>query len=267
MKMRALVLIMLLVFVPLRAGAQTSYSGLLAAFVDGDGLVDYAGLKADRARLDAVAQSIAAQDPAIYASWDDNEKLAFWLNAYNALTLKLIVDHYPIAPAQGRQAHPANSIQQIPDAWTGVRFSVMGKERTLDEIEHKVIRAEFREPRVHFALVCAALSCPPLRREAYRGDDLEAQLNDQARRFFGDFRNLHIDREQNGVWVSSIIQWFAGDFVPGAIDKLGRAKGERMAVVAATSPHIDDRVREYLENPNRKIHFSEYDWTLNEQVK
>jgi hypothetical protein len=252
---------------PACAGGDSPFTGVLRDFVDESGLVDYAGLKANAARLDAVVAGIAQHDPAVYASWKESDRLAFWLNTYNALTLKLIADHYPIEPAPGRQKHPANSIQQIPNAWTGVRFSVMGKERTLDEIEHKIIRADFKEPRVHFALVCAALSCPPLRREPYVGEKLDAQLDDQARRFFSDLRNLHVDREKNEVWVSRIIQWFADDFAPGVMEKHPRDVAERKAVLAAVTPYVDAQAKAYLETGTYRVHFFEYDWTLNERTK
>jgi len=120
-----------------------------------------------------------------------------------------------VPPQPGRQKYPSNSIQQISGAWDRPRFVVMGEKRSLDEIEHKIIRAEFEEPRIHMALVCAAVSCPPLRREPYRGAGLDAQLDDQARRFFADLRNLLIDRERGEVWASRIIGWFADDFAPG----------------------------------------------------
>ena len=249
---------------PARAGI---YDGLFEQTVDDAGLVDYARLKAEAAALHAAVRAIAEQDPATFASANEKDRLAFWLNTYNVLTLKLIVDHYPIQPAKGREKYPASSIQQIPNAWTGVRFNVMGKERTLDEIEHKVIRADFKEPRVHFALVCAAMSCPPLRREEYAGAKLDAQLDAQARRFFADLRNFHVDRERNEVWVSRIIQWFADDFAPGVTEKDSRDVAERTAVIAAVTPYVDAQTKAYLETGTYRVHFFEYDWTLNEQPK
>ncbi|HEU4365544.1 MAG TPA: DUF547 domain-containing protein, partial [Candidatus Krumholzibacteria bacterium] len=259
---------------PARADIYPAHTGLLMDVVDESGLVDYRELRDNPGQLDPSARTlislvkeIAAQDPAAYEVWTENERLAFWLNTYNVLTLKLIVDHYPIQPATGRQKYPANSIQQIPNAWTGVRFKVMGTERTLDEIEHKIIRAQFKEPRVHFALVCAAMSCPPLRREPYAGEKLDAQLEDQARRFFADLRNLHVDREKNEVWVSRLIQWFADDFAPDAAQQDPRDVAERKAVLAAVTPYVDTETKAYLETATYTLHFFEYDWTLNEQAK
>jgi hypothetical protein len=240
---------------------------LLQRFVDESGRVDYADLKADRAGLDAVVDRIARQDTAAYAAWSENERLAFWINTYNMLTLRLIVDHYPIQPAPGRQAYPANSIRQIPGAWKRIRFEVMGTPRTLDEIEHRVIRVEFQEPRVHMALVCAAVSCPPLRREPYSGDRLGDQLDDQARRFFADLRNLHVDRERSEVWVSSIIQWFADDIVPGVMENNARDIGERKAMLAFVPHYVPEDTKRYLEGAEYRLEFFAYDWTLNDQTE
>ena len=274
MKVVPAIIVALLLFGPARADIYPPYTGLLMDVVDESGLVDYRGLMDNPGQLDpsartliSLVEGVATQAPAEYESWNESNKLAFWLNTYNVLTLKLIVDHYPIQPATGRQKYPANSIQQIPNAWTGVRFNVMGKEMTLDEIEHKIIRAQFKEPRVHFALVCAAMSCPPLRREEYLGPVLNEQLDDQARRFFADLRNLHVDREKNEVWVSRIIQWFADDFAPDAAQKDPRDVAERKAVLAAVTPFVDAETKAYLETATYTLHFFEYDWTLNEQAK
>lgn len=250
-----------------RADLFSSYAVVLKARVDDHGLVDYAGLKADRAGLDAFVESIAALPPAEYEAWPAEDRLAFWLNAYNALTLRLIIDNYPVARAPGRDRYPASSIQQIPDAWSRPRYTVMGQVRSLDEIEHQIIRAQFHEPRVHLALVCAALSCPPLRREPYRGAGLGAQLDDQGRRFFSDLRNLQVDREKNEVFVSRILEWFADDFAPGVLEEKGQPAAKRHAVTTAAGPYVKDDIREYLAGEKFTLDYFEYDWTLNEQSK
>ncbi|HEX5132565.1 MAG TPA: DUF547 domain-containing protein [Candidatus Krumholzibacteria bacterium] len=258
---------MLLVTSSARAGLVDTQHQLLQKFVSDDGRVDYAALKADPTLLDRAVSDIAMLDSAVYASWGEKERLAFWLNAYNTLTLKLIVDHYPIQPASGRQRYPANSIQQIPGAWERPVFTVMGTARSLDDIEHKIVRVEFHEPRVHMALVCAALSCPPLRREAYTGDALDAQLDDQGRRFFSDLRNFMIDRKNNAVYVSRILQWFADDIIPGVIEQNERFVGERKAMLAFVPQYVAGEDRRFLETGDYKLEYFDYDWTLNEQMK
>jgi hypothetical protein len=250
-----------------RADLYEPYAGVLQAYVDEHGMVDYAGLKANRTGLDAFVNSIARLDSTGYNAWSGQQKLAFWINAYNALTLTLVVDNHPIRPLAGREKYPANSIQQIPSPWSRPRFVVMGKKWSLDDIEHKVIRAKFHEPRVHMALVCAAMSCPPLRREPYRGEELDAQLDDQGRRFFSDLANLQIDREKNEVFASQILDWFVDDFAPGVIVEHGQLVGKRTALVNAASPYVDANTREYLQAGEFRLEYFDYNWALNEQTR
>ncbi len=243
------------------------YATVLTKFVNDDGLVDYAGLKADRESLDAFVKSIASLDRTLYESWTDNDKLAFWLNAYNALVLRTIVDNYPIQPQQGRSTYPANSIQQIPGIWDQKTYTVMGREQTLDKIENDVIRKEFHEPRIHMALVCGALSCPRLRREPYRGATLDAQLNDQARMFLSDLRNFFVDREHGEVWASSIFKWFVEDFAPGVFEHADRPTAQKKALLAFVPEYVPTEDADYLRTGTYVLQYFDYDWTLNEQVK
>ena len=240
---------------------------VLMDFVDDDGLVDYAKLTAHRAELDEACASFARIDRAKYEAWSENYRMAFWLNAYNAFTLKLIVDNYPIKPSKGKTKYPANSIRQIPGAWEHVKFKAMGKDVTLDEIEHKILRVEFHDPRIHMALVCGAMSCPKLRREPYSGDILDAQLDDQARMFLSDLRKFHIDREANEVWVSPIFDWFVDDFLPDATKKYPRQVAQQKSLTAFASKYISPEDAAYLESGKYVVKYFEYDWTLNEQPK
>ena len=202
---------------PLAFAAGFSYDGYaktLSAHVDGQGIVNYTGLKADRKGLDAFVSSLAALDPEVFGKWSDKEKIAFWINAYNALTLRVIIDNYPIkASFFSALRFPQNSIRQIKGVWDEIQFPVMGRNMTLDNIEHDTLRSQFDEPRIHVALVCAALGCPPLRNEPYISAKLESQLDDQARRFFKDPGKFRVDREEGRVYLSSIFKWFGGDFV------------------------------------------------------
>src|SRR4029434_9265868 len=134
------------------------------------------------------------------------QRIAFWINAYNAFTLRLILDHYPIASIR--------RIGWLPGAAFRERFIPMqglkGETISLDDIENGTLRSAFREPRIHFALVCAARSCPPLRREAYRGADLDRQLDDQARIFLRDATKNRVDAATRTLYLSSIFKWFRG---------------------------------------------------------
>jgi len=151
-----------------------------------DGRVDYSGVKKDLGKLSSFlleAQSVSDVD---YRSWSDEQKISFWLNVYNALTVKVVVDHYPIKPTLlNRVVYPVNSIQQISDVWNIPLVFILSHKVSLNYIEHKVLRAEFNEPRIHFALVCASVGCPSLRGEPYVASKLDTQLDEQAFAFLG----------------------------------------------------------------------------------
>ncbi|MHC4703653.1 MAG: DUF547 domain-containing protein, partial [Planctomycetota bacterium] len=148
----------------------SDYDSVLKAFVNDKAMVNYAGLKAKRRQLDEFAASMGKLTSEAYENWNDKDKVAFWLNAYNALTLKAIIDNYPIKSSFFRsRVYPKNSIRQIPGVWKKMTFKVMGKDLTLNHIEHEILRKKFDEPRIHMAMVCAAMGCPPLRYEPYRG--------------------------------------------------------------------------------------------------
>ena len=194
--------------------SSSDYRAVLHAHVDDRGTVDYSRLKADMGKLDAFVASLAVGNPAIFEKWPEKDKIAFWSNAYNALTLEAIVDHYPIR-ATGLKSllYPENSIRQIPGVWDKLKFGILGRELTLDAIEHSILREKFEEQRIHLALVCAARGCPQLRNEPYDGAKLDEQLDDQARRFFADPAKFRLDRDKATVFLSPIFKWYGQDFV------------------------------------------------------
>jgi len=243
------------------------YSDVLKTFADDRGIVDYGKLKANRQKLDAFARTLAAVDPQQYESWSQRDKIAFWINAYNALTLKAIVDHYPIMPGFLQSLRfPRNSIRQIPGVWDKLRFTVMGRKRTLDEIEHDILRTRFSEPRIHMALVCAAMGCPPLRQEPYTGSQLEAQLDDQTRRFLGNPDKFRIDRDRARVYFSPIFKWFAKDFAKNfSTDKFSRHTESEASVLQFVHSYLPPTDRAYLEQGDYGISYLPYDWSLNER--
>lgn len=244
------------------------FGALLQAYVDDEGMVKYGALEADRAKLDAFAGAIGSLDPAVFDTWADNEKIVFWINAYNGLTLKAIIDHYPIKPSFiASLRFPKNSIRQIPGVWEKLKFRVMGREMTLDEIEHANLRRNFNEPRIHMALVCAAMGCPPLRNEPYANDRLDSQLDDQTRRFLSDPLKFRIDREGGRVYLSSIFKWFGGDFVKthGVDDAFAKHSRADRAVLNFISRYLDEADSGYLSTREYAIEYLDYDWSLNEQ--
>ena len=255
------------------------YERALAQYVDDRGMVNYRALKANSSDLDAFAASLSRVkpeefDPAlpsparIWPIGSDPEKIAFWINAYNALTLEAIIHNYPIQPSLVRSVvYPKNGIRQIPGVWDKLHFVVVGREMALNDIEHGTLRAKFNEPRIHVALVCAAMSCPPLRNEPYTADKLGKQLDDQARTFLRSPQGLRVDRDAGKVYLSSIFKWFGEDFVKtyGTSDKFaGKSDAER-AVLNFVSRYVDESDRDFLLHGSYRIEYLDYDWSLNEQ--
>lgn len=236
------------------ATADTApYARVLDRFVTAEGLVRYAGLQAAPEDLDAFVASLAAVEPASLAAAPEAARIAFWINAYNAITLQTISAHYPIT-GSGWSAlrYPSSSIRQIAGAWTSRSWRVAGRALSLDDIEHATLRADYHEPRIHMALVCAALGCPPLRREPYLGSRLDEQLADQARRYLAGAAGLVAEPARHRIAISSIFKWFGDDFA---------AAGGVRAFVARSAPQ---RLRELIAEPATKIRYLDYDWRLNE---
>lgn len=245
-----------------------AYEEVLVSFVDEDGMVDYAALKEQRDRLDEFVSNLAEIAPGLYQTWSSREQLSLWINAYNALTLQVIIDHYPIQAGFFRSlVYPENSIRQIPGVWDELKFSVLGRSLTLDEIEHEIIRKEFQEPRIHMALVCAARGCPPLRNEAYRGEMLDSQLTDQTHRFLSDPDKFRIDYGADTVYLSSIFDWFQQDFLDQYEPESGFSGegGAEPAVLNFVSLYLPSREADYLRRGRYEIEYLDYDWSLNEQ--
>lgn len=232
-------------------------------------MVNYSELKTHSQNLDAYVSRVGHLAPGAYDQWTGKEKIAFWINVYNAMTLKAILDHYPIQSSLLRSVlYPQNSIRQISGVWDKWQFAVMGRQMTLDEIEHGTLRKQFNEPRIHLALVCASKGCPPLRNEPYRGEHLDAQLQDQARRFLANPQKCRIDRVQGRVSLSPIFNWFGEDFVRAYGTQgvfLDKNPAER-AVLNFIGQYLGDVNRDYLARGNYKVQYLDYDWSLNEQA-
>ncbi|HGY90992.1 MAG TPA: DUF547 domain-containing protein [Planctomycetes bacterium] len=211
---------------------------LLHKYVKPGGWVDYKGLGRESKRLHAYLASLA-QAP--FEKLGRDEKLAFLINAYNASTLKLILEHPGI-----------KSIRDIPDAdrWNAKRWHLLGKTLSLNQIEHEEIRPHFAEPRVHFALVCAAVGCPPLRAEAYVGKQLEKQLQDQSRYVHTHPRWYRL--KGRVLSLTKLYDWYESDFK--------QAAGSVLAFVARQSPAVKDLL---AKKAKLAIKWLPYDWKLN----
>lgn len=257
--LRTTALLGLLLFPRLGAGQSFDHSlfdNVVGKFVSDDG-IRYRDLKADRAGLDQYIASLGAPSEAQFAAWPRNEKLAYLINAYNALVLQQVIDNYPIKRSLNPSAwvRPANSVWQIGGFFDETRFAVAGRARTLDDIEHKLLRASLKEPRIHAALVCAARSCPPLRREAYVANRLDRQLEQQWLLFLTDPARNHFDREGGEVKLSEIMKWFAEDF------------GGTNGVISFVSRYVDAPTQTWLRGRHYRITYFDYDWTLNDAAQ
>ncbi|MCG5060860.1 MAG: DUF547 domain-containing protein [Limnoraphis sp. WC205] len=232
-----------------------NYQQILSTYVDENGNVNYKALKENRQNLDKFNASLATLSPQSFENWTEKEKIAFWINAYNSLTLLAIIENYP-----------TKSIRDIPGVWTKLQFNVMGKEVTLDEIEHKILRVQFNEPRIHMGLVCASIGCPLLLQEPYTGDKLDEQLDEQTRKFIALNQNLKIDKQNNLVYLSSIFKWFGEDFIPSfnAQEKFMGSDKER-AVLNFLSQYLNESEQKYLINGKYQIKYLDYDWSLNDK--
>jgi len=235
--------------------SHAAWTSILAERVQGD-LFDYAGLAKDRVLFDRYARSLAAVTSAELAGWTREQRFAFWINAYNTFTIQKVVDSYPI--------------DSIKDLSTGLfgRKSVFDKEfipmvklhpggdddrLSLNDIEHPILRARFKDARVHAAINCASASCPPLRNEAFEASKLDEQLESQMRAFVMDTVRNHYNAKKNAVQLSNIFKWFKEDFVRDA----GGVR-EYLTRYAPESMHA-------LLKKGRVSHLP-YSWALNEAL-
>jgi hypothetical protein len=233
-----------------------NYGRVLQTYINTQGLVDYPALQANSQPLKDVVAEMGAVDPSTYAAWSDADKIAFLINAYNAITLESIIKQKPLK----------NSIKDIFGVWNFAKHTVAGESKTLDDIEHNTLRKAFNEPRIHAALVCAAISCPPLRREPYTGAKLNEQLDDQVRHWLSTPHGLKIDRAQNQVSVSSIFKWFGEDWKKsyGMADGFTGNSTER-AILNFISRYVNPDDKAYLTQGGYKLDYLNYDWSLNRQ--
>ena len=209
-------------------------------------LVDYQGVAADPDYPKALADLAAAKPGAL----DESDRFPFWVNAYNLLAIKTVLDRYPVSSIKDG----GNFLFPI---WKKKVGTAAGKEYSLDEIEHGILRKEFSEPRVHFAVVCASLSCPDLRPEPYEGARLDEQLDDQAERFLENrTKGLVPGADRKSAEVSSVFKWFGDDFeATGGV--AGFIRDHAAPKTRAAVADLKDDGLSYLD----------YDWTLNDQAR
>jgi len=216
--------------------------------------VDYAGFMDDRDGLKEYLNSLSGIDSDEFDSWPLDFQLAFLINAYNSWTVELILTKYPDLES----IKDLGSFFQSP--WKKQIASLLGKVRSLDEIEHKLIRGSgrYNDPRIHFAVNCASIGCPALRHEAYSGERLQEQLADASEKFLADRKRNRLQGEV--LEVSSIFKWYREDFEQGwlGIQSLGEFFVSHSLTLGTT-----EKIVGKIKAGKVKIDFLEYDWSLN----
>jgi len=208
--------------------------------------LNYKEAQKNRKTLDALVGQFEGVLKNTFDSWGEKDRLAFLINAYNVFTVKLIVDNYPV-----KSIKDLGSLFKSP--WKKKFFKLFGEEETLDGIEHERIRKNFKEPRIHFAVVCASKGCPALKGEAYVGARLNDQLEESLRNFLKDETRNRWDEKNNVLYISKIFKWYADDF-----------KNASGSVPAFLAPRMAASEAQEKLFTQAKVEFLDYDWSLNE---
>jgi hypothetical protein len=236
--------------VPLESIDQSAWNSLLNKYVDQNGRVDYRAWKSDAADLASLEQYLVSLSGAnASARAAKSVKLAYWINAYNALTIHGILREYPTTSIRN---HTAKLFGY--NIWNDLPLYVGGKPYSLDTMEHKILR-KMNEPRIHFAIVCASIGCPRLANEAYDPKRIDQQLTANAKDFFARNQNFRYDAAASRFSVSSILDWFGEDF--------GRDQASRLRKIAEWLPSTASR--EAALRNSVSLSFLQYDWALNSQ--
>jgi hypothetical protein len=226
---------------------HSKFDRALKKYVDDKGLVDYNSIAKDR----SFSEYMQSLETAKVEEFSRDGQLAFWINAYNAVTIDKVI-----------KTKPKKSVREtfIPGVWTGTKFFtsrehiVAGERLSQDDIEHEILRKEFKDPRIHFAIICASMGCPPLPRIAYTEENVQTRLEEETREYLNSPRGTRIDRAENTLYVSKLFDWFGSDF----INKSG-------SVLVFMEPYLDEEVRTFLAR-DPMISYLEYDWALNAQA-
>ncbi len=210
---------------------QDAWDRLLRKYVSPSGNVDYKSLKSEKQSLEDYLKYL--EENPVEADWTKEQKMAFWINAYNAFTIKLILDHYPVS-----------SIKKLHGGkpWDVKWIRLNGQVYSLNNIEHDILRPQFKDARIHFAINCAAKSCPPLLNQSLTAENLDRLLNQQTRNFINNpkFNSL----KKNEVEISKLFEWYAEDF-----------------------GNVIEYLKKYSDAPinkNAKVKYKDYNWELNE---
>lgn len=217
--------------------SHSKWDALVQQHVSSSGIVDYKGFKRDQAKLSAYLKELESNVPK--ASWSKNESMAYWINAYNAYTVQLMVNKYPLKSITDLKFNGKS-------AWDYKWIKIGTETLSLNDIEHIKLRKNYSDPRIHFAVNCASFSCPVLLNSAYKADKLSTQLETQAKVFINDPKRNQINT--NGGKISKIFEWYKDDFT-------------------SNGKSIIDYINRYSKTkikPGSNISYLNYNWNLNE---
>jgi hypothetical protein len=225
----------------------SKFDQLLKAYVDDQGLVDYNAMAQDTRFQDYIESLKLANT----AEMTTDGRLAFWINAYNAVTIAKVI-----------KWKPKKSVREtlFPGLWTSTKFFttrehfVDGRQLSQDDIEHEILRKQLNDPRIHFAIVCASSSCPKLARFAFTEENVQRQLESETRKYINSGRGVRIDHAENTLYLSKIFDWFASDF-----------KNKSGSVLAFIKLYLNESALAFLDR-KPKISYIHYDWALNAQA-
>jgi hypothetical protein len=221
--------------------SHEQWDSLLKKHVSESGLVDYNGFKNDSVALSSYLHLLETHHPN-EKNWTRNERMAYWINAYNAFTIKLVTDHYPVKSIKDIK----NGIPFVNTVWDIKFINIEGESYDLNNIEHGILRPKFEDPRIHFAVNCASISCPPLADFAYSAERLDEQLDQSGRRFINDSKRNKI-ASANKADLSKIFSWFKGDFT------------KDQGLITFINRYSDIPLDEKAD-----ISYLDYDWDINE---
>jgi len=223
---------------------HSKFDQILKTYVDTQGRVDYNGIAADKTFFEYMKSLETAKADAL----SRDGQLAFWINAYNAVTIDKVI-----------KWKPKKSVREtfVPGVWTGTKFftsrqhTVAAQRLSQDDIEHEILRKKFQDPRIHFAIICASLGCPPLPQYAYTAENVQVRLEEETRMYVHSKRGLQIDYVENTMMLSKLFDWFAADF-----------EAKSGSVTNFIKPYCDEKAMAFLDRMPKRSYIS-YDWALN----
>ncbi|MCB9092120.1 MAG: DUF547 domain-containing protein [Halobacteriovoraceae bacterium] len=215
-------------------------------------LFNYQNIKRDPKDFNLYLKSLEDLKKDEFEKFTDAQKLAFWINAYNAYTVKLIVDNYPVKSI--KDIKPSGLFGAFSNPWKIKFINLFGEKYNLDNIEHDIIRKEFKNPYIHFAVNCASMGCPSLHETSYKADTLDKQLQAAAVHFVTNTHKNQYDSKKKHLYLSKIFKWYGDDF--------NEKFGSYLSFIEKTLKESSDKD---ISLKDYKVKWNEYDWNLNKK--